>query len=398
MIAGQYHRVTRMLLTVSLHSFQGLCRLCLAALGVLSIGGCMPTVSPTHTSLPMIVVKDFGTLQNGEHVDEYTLSSGNGVTASILTWGGIIRSLSTPDRHGRTEDIVLGFDSLSAYEERHPYFGTITGRVANRIAKGRFSLEGKTYSLAINNGPNHLHGGINGFDRKNWKARTETSPEAVSLILSHVSPDGDEGYPGAVSVEVRYTMSATNALRIDYRATTTKTTPINLTNHAYFNLAGHASGDILHQNLQIFADSYVPVDETLIPIGTISPVQNTPFDFRQPHPIGEHLAEVGIGYDHNFVLGLSSNGLRRAAYAWDPASGRSLEVTTTQPGIQFYTGNYLSGKEVGKGGIPYTKHAGFCLETQGFPDAINQPGFPSTVLKPGEEYAHTTILSFSSHN
>lgn len=358
----------------------------------------MTSLPSAYASPPTISRSNFGTLRDGERVDEYTLSSGNGVTAHILTWGGIIRTLTTPDKTGRTADIVLGFDSLAAYEDRHPYFGTITGRVANRIASGRFSLDGKTYSLAINNGPNHLHGGINGFDRKNWKAHTETTPEAVSLILSHVSPDGDEGYPGAVSVEVRYTMHSKNTLRVDYRATTTKATPINLTNHAYFNLAGHASGDILQQHLQIFADSYLPVDENLIPIGTVAPVQNTPFDFRQPHSIGEHIAEVGLGYDHNFVLGLSSHGLRRAAYAWDPASGRSLEVTTTQPGIQFYTGNYLSDKEVGKGGVPYKKHAGFCLETQGFPDAINQPNFPSTVLKPGEEYAHTTILSFSTHH
>ncbi len=366
----------------------------------LFFGGCslLMRQAPHLDSTPSISSRLFGVLSNGEPVTEFTLSSGRELKVSILTWGGIIRSIEAPGRDGTTADITLGYDSLPPYESRHPYFGTITGRFANRIAQGHFILDGESYKLATNNGPNHLHGGINGFDRKNWSASTENFPDSVALILNASSPDGDEGYPGAVSIQVRYTLDTNNALRIDYRATTTKATPINLTSHGYFNLAGHDSGDVLNHHLQIFADSYLPVDETLIPTGAITPVQGSPFDFTTPHPIGSRIKDVGIGYDHNFVLSSHArNPLQRAAYAWDPESGRSLELWTTQPGVQLYTGNYLTESEVGKGGAHYQKHAGFCLEAQGFPDAINQPQFPSSILRPGETYAHTTVMRFGVH-
>jgi len=368
---------------------------------LLLFGGCssrMHQAPHSDTALPSIVSAPFGVLSNGEAVSEFTLSSGRGLTVSILTWGGIIRSIQAPDRDGQTADVTLGYDSLREYETRHPYFGTITGRFANRIAKGHFTLNGKDYTLAVNNPPNHLHGGINGFDRKNWRASTESSPDSVTLILYAESPDGEEGYPGTVSVEVRYNLDTSNALRIDYKATTTQPTPINLTSHGYFNLAGHDSGDVLGHHLQIIADSYLPVDETLIPLGTRTPVQSTPFDFSSPRPIGSRIRDVGIGYDHNFVLSNQAiNSLRRAAYVWEPKSGRSLDLWTTQPGVQLYTGNYLTESDVGKGGVRYRKHAGFCLEAQGFPDAINQPHFPTSILRPGETYTHTTLMRFGVH-
>lgn len=338
--------------------------------------------------------RPFGTLSSGEQVVEYTLSSGSGVTVSILTWGGIIRTIKAPDRKGVIADIALGYDSLRPYEERHPYFGTITGRVANRIAKGRFNLDGVEYKLAINNAPNHLHGGVNGFDRKNWHAETSSSPGSVSLTLTAVSPDGDEGYPGEVRATVRYTLSRDNSLRIDYSARSSKATPINLTNHTYFNLAGHDAGHIGKQRILINAESYLPVDATLIPTGIRQPVASSPFDFRQPHALDSRIKEVGIGYDHNFIFSSDSSEMKSAAIAWDPESGRALEVRTTQPGVQFYTGNYLNEDRTGKGGASYKQHSGFCLETQGFPDAINQPTFPSCVLRHGAEYKETTIFRF----
>lgn len=353
---------------------------------------------PTASS-PSIVKEPFGVTKGGLSVDQYTLTSGNGVSTSILTWGGIIRTLYTPGRDGVLEDIVLGYDTLAPYEERHPYFGTIAGRFANRIAKGRFSLDGHTYTLALNNGPNHLHGGTNGFDRAVWQARTETRPDSVLLLLSHVSPDGDEGYPGELTVQVTYTLYTNNTLRIDYSATTTKATPVNLTSHSYFNLAGHGSGNVLKQKLQVYADKIVAVDETQIPTGSLQAVIGTPFDFTKPRSIGDKtigdkIGAVGSGYDHTFVLQQNGPGLKRAAVAWDPVSGRALEVVTTEPGVQLYTGNSLTEKEVGKGNIPYRKHAGFCLETQHFPDSVNQPNFPNTILRPGETYQQSTTFKF----
>ncbi len=346
---------------------------------------------------PTISRQRFGTTKSGTSVDEYHLSSGRGVSASIITYGGIIRAISVPDRHGNSADIVLGFDSLAQYETRHPYFGTITGRYANRIARGSFELDGTRHTLATNNPPNHLHGGHEGFDRAVWSARTESRADSVALVLSHLSPDGDQGYPGAVAVEVTYTVSALNTLRIDYVATSDKATPINLTSHSYFNLAGHDSGDVLRQKVQIFADQYVPVDATLIPTGALLPVAGTAFDFRQPRMIGARISEVAPGYDHTFVL-QELAGLKRAAVAWDPGSGRALEVVTSEPGVQFYTGNFLDGSQAGKGGALYQRYAGFCLETQHFPDSVNQPSFPSTILRPGDVYRQSTLLKFGIHD
>jgi aldose 1-epimerase len=337
--------------------------------------------------------KLFGTLSSGEPVEEFTLANSSGVQVRIITWGGIIREIVTPDRDGKSADIVLGYDTLTSYETRHPYFGTITGRFANRIAQGKFTLDGQTYALARNNGVNHLHGGINGFDRKVWTATPHSTADSVSLQLELISPDGDEGYPGTVSTTVLYTVNTRNELRIDYSATTTKATPLNLTSHSYFNLAGHTSGSVLGQHVQLFADSYLPVDETLIPTGERASVAGTAFDFSNLNPIGARIIDVGLGYDHNFIIAGTPGALRPVAHAWDPTSGRTLDVTSTQPGVQFYTGNHLEA-ERGKGGALYKKHAGFCLETQNFPDAVNQPGFPSVIVRPGEVYKHTTVFTF----
>jgi aldose 1-epimerase len=371
----------------------------LSTLVALIFGGCMTTQQTpvsSNTAPLTITERPFGTTKDGQRVGEFTLANPAGVTVSILSWGGIIRTISVPDRRGKLADIALGFDSLPPYEERHPYFGTITGRFANRIANGRFTLEGKTYTLATNNGPNHLHGGIKGFDRANWKYKTDTGANSVSLVLSHTSPEGDEGYPGAVSVQVTYTLFRDNSLRVDYYATSTKATPINLTNHSYFNLAGHNSGDVLSQKIQILADQIVPVDANLIPTGSLSSVQGTPFDLREPGEIGAKISETGGGYDHTFVLSTATRPLHIAARAMDEESGRFVEVLTTEPGVQFYTGNFLNGSQIGKGGVSYGKHAGFCLETQHFPDSPNQPNFPNTILIPGEVFTSTTVMRFGA--
>lgn len=367
----------------------------------LIFGGCM-TAQPTPISSPItpltITERPFGTTRDGQRVSEFTLANPTGISVSILSWGGIIRSVNVPDRHGKMADVVLGFDSLAPYEERHPYFGTITGRFANRIANGRFTLEGKTYTLATNNGPNHLHGGLKGFDRANWKYKTDTGANSVSLVLSHTSPDGDEGYPGEVSVQVTYTLFRDNSLRIDYYATSTKATPINLTNHSYFNLAGHDSGDVLKQKIQVLADKMVPVDANLIPTGVLNDVDGTPFNLREPLAIGAKIGETGGGYDHTFVLSTAKRPLHVAARAMDEESGRFVEVLTTEPGVQFYTGNFLNGSQIGKGGVPYHKNAGFCLETQHFPDSPNQPSFPNSILRPGEIYTTTTVMRFGAES
>jgi aldose 1-epimerase len=344
---------------------------------------------------PLLVrERNFGVTQSGERVSEFILGAPQGVSLSILTYGGIVRTLFVPDREGRLSDVVLGFDSLSGYEARHPYFGATVGRFANRIARGRFNLDGQDYSLAINDEPNHLHGGMKGFDRVIWRAETESSPEVVKVVLSYVSPDGEEGYPGEVSVKVSYALWRDNTIQIDYRATTSRPTPINLTNHSYFNLGGHNSGTILQHRLQLFADSYIPVDGTLIPLGGVESVRGTPFDFRESHPIGEFLEGARGGYDHCFVVNDDTNELQRAARVWEPSSGRFLEVFTTEPGVQLYTGNFLDGSLEGKGGTRYQKYAGLCLETQHFPDSVNRPNFPSTILRPGKIYRHSTMWRF----
>ncbi len=354
------------------------------------------THSSTNRIRATIEERPFGTTKEGQKVSEFVLTNSSGMRISVLTFGGILRTIEVPDRDGNNTDVALGFDSLPPYEERHPYFGTITGRFANRIAKGTFSLDGNTYKLATNNGPNHLHGGVKGFDRALWRAKTSTTQSSTSVSLTHVSPDMDEGYPGEVSTEVTYTLTDDNEIWISYRATTTKPTPINLTNHTYFNLAGTAASNIKDHILEIDAEKIVPVDETSIPTGTLSSVKGTPFDFREPHMIGERINDVGIGYDHTYVLSSEPRELSFAARLVDPQSGRVLVVLTTEPGVQLYTGNYLNGTLKGKGGFSYGKHAGLCLETQHFPDSVNQPSFPSTILRPGEVYTQTTVLRFST--
>jgi aldose 1-epimerase len=339
----------------------------------------------------------FGAAKAGAMVDLYTLSNDQGLTITITNYGGIITSLQAPDRQGTMGDVVLGYDTLDEYLERSPYFGCITGRYANRIAQGRFTLKGKAYQLAQNNGANHLHGGLIGFDKVVWTAEPFAGPDGAGLKLSYLSNDGEEGYPGNLSVTVTYTMTDNNALRIDCEATTDQATVLNLTNHTYFNLAGQ--GDILDHVLMLNADRFTPVDETAIPYGELRSVAGTPFDFRQPVRIGERIEQddeqlrFGQGYDHNWVVNGAPGELRLAALLTEPASGRTLEVYTTQPGVQFYSGNLLPSVQ-GKGGRQYTRRSGLCLETQHFPDSPNQPTFPTTVLEPGQQYEETTIFIF----
>jgi aldose 1-epimerase len=325
------------------------------------------------------------------------------VEVRAITYGGIITSLRVPDRNGKLEDVALGFDNLEGYLKNPPFFGAIIGRYGNRIAKGQFTLDGKTYSLAINNPPNHLHGGVKGFDKVVLSAEPFKKDDAVGIVFTHTSPDGDEGYPGTLSLRVTYTLTAGNELEVDYEATTDKATPINLTQHTYFNLAGEGSGDVLEHQLTIHASRYTPVDSTLIPTGELAPIEGTPLDFRTPTAVGARINDnhqqirYGNGYDHNFVIDRSGEGLVSAARVVEPTSGRVLEVSTTEPGMQFYTGNFLNGL-MGKSGHIYAQRTGFCLETQHFPDSPNKPEFPNTILRPGETYRSKTVFAFSVEN
>jgi aldose 1-epimerase len=343
----------------------------------------------------------FGKTKEGQNVELYTLTNANGVEARITNYGGIIVSLKTPDRNGRVDDIVLGFDNLDEYLKGHPFFGAIAGRYGNRIGKGRFTLNGVEYKLATNNGENHLHGGIKGFDKAVWKARQVPARDGVALELTHFSKDGDEGYPGNLSVTVVYTLTNRNELRIDYSATTDKDTVINLTNHSYFNLAGQGSGDILNHQVMINADRFTPVDAGMIPTGELRSVKGTPFDFTQPTAVGARVEQddeqlkLGRGYDHNFALNGKAGTLRQAVKVVEPTTGRVMEVWTTEPGVQFYIGNFLT-ERTGKGGKVYNKRSGFCFETQHFPDSPNKPNFPSAVLKKGGRYQTTTVFKFSA--
>ena len=341
---------------------------------------------------------------DGEVVELYTLTNANGMEVRIMTYGGIIQSIRVPDRDGTMENVTLGFETLDKYLAGHPYFGTITGRYANRIARGTFKIGDQTYTLAINNDPNALHGGEKGFDKYVWAAEEVPADTGVALRLSRTSPDMEEGYPGNLDVTVTYTLTNDDEIRIDYHATTDKPTVVNLTNHAYFNLAGEGSGSIEGHELQLMASNYTPVDETLIPTGEIAPVAGTPLDFTTPHPIGERIRDdfeqlvIGRGYDHNFVLDRKSaddTSLIVAARVVEPESGRTLEISTTEPGIQFYSGNFLDASLVGASGKMYRQTDGFALETQHFPDSPNQPEFPSTLLEPGQEFQSTTIYKFS---
>jgi aldose 1-epimerase len=345
----------------------------------------------------------FGKTADGQAVDLYTLANKNGVEVKITNYGGIVTSWTAPDAQGRLDDIVLGFDTLDGYLKRHPYFGALVGRYGNRIAGGTFKLSGAEYKLARNNGENALHGGIKGFDKAVWDARDVSTAAGHALELKYSSKDGEEGYPGNLPVTVTYWLNDNNELRIDYVATTDKDTVVNLTNHSYFNLAGQGSGDILGHEVQIYADRFTPVNAGLIPTGELRSVEGTPFDFRKPVAIGARVEQpdeqlrFGNGYDHNFVLTSGGAALAPAARVREPKSGRVLEVFTTEPGVQFYIGNFLDGTLKGKGGRVYGRRHGFCLETQHFPDSPNQPHFPSTVLKPGERYASTTVYRVSAN-
>jgi aldose 1-epimerase len=352
---------------------------------------------------PGITKTDWG-MADGQPVELYTLVNSNGLVAKLTTYGAMLTELHVPDRNGKFADIVLGFDTLEGYLKGHPFFGCTTGRYANRIAKGQFTLDGQTYKLATNNGPNHLHGGLKGFDKKVWKAVAQQSALGPVVKFSYTSPDGEEGYPGTLSVSVSYALTQDNELQIRYEATTDKVTVVNLTNHSYFNLAGAGSGDILKHELRIHADRFTPTDATDIPLGEIRAVAGTVWDFTKPQPVGSRFAALKAllpttapgGYDHNYVLNQRTPGLLTpCAELHDPSSGRVMTIHTTEPGVQLYTGNYLDGKTVGKGGKAYGKHSALCLETQHFPDSPNQPKFPTTVLRPRENYHQTTTHKFS---
>ncbi len=343
----------------------------------------------------------YGKTPDGTPVQLYTLNNSSGMMAKVMTYGAILTELHAPDRNGRSGDVVLGFDSLQGYLAGHPYFGANVGRVANRIAGGRFTLDGKEYKLAANNGPNTLHGGLKGFDKVVWKAGNAlATPDGATVSFTYRSRDGEEGFPGNLTATVTYTLTDNNELRVTYAATTDKATPVNLAHHSYFNLAGPAAGDVLGHEVTLFADKYTPVDDTLIPTGKVAPVKGTPLDFTTPHTIGERIGELKGepgGYDHNFVLrGGGSKEPVLAARVSEPKSGRVMEVLTTEPGLQFYTGNFLDGTLKGKGGVVYKKHAGFCLEAQHFPDSVNRPEFPSVILRPGQTYTQTTVYRFST--
>lgn len=342
----------------------------------------------------------FGKAEDGTTVDLYTLTNRRGAVAKISAYGALLTELHMPDRRGHMGDVVLGFSTLDPYLKGHPFFGATTGRVANRIARGKFSLNGQDYTLAVNNEPNHLHGGLKGFDKRVWKAESVPSTMGPAVRFTYVSADGEEGYPGELTTHVTYTLTDKNEIRIDYKATTTRATPVNLTNHSYFNLAGEGKGTILGHELTVVADRFTDADETLIPTGELKPVAGTPLDFRKPHRIGARIKALshipGGGYDHNFVLNAGGKSLALGARAYEAGSGRVMEMWTTEPGVQFYTGNFLDGKLKGKSGKPYPKHAAFCLEAQHYPDSINHPEFPTTVLEPGKVYTQTTVYRFST--
>ncbi|HUR12247.1 MAG TPA: aldose epimerase family protein [Flavitalea sp.] len=348
----------------------------------------------TSVNKSTVTEKQFGKF-NDEPVTVYTLANKNGMEVRIMNYGGTITNLFTPDSGGNKGDVVLGFDNFEGYlDKNNPYFGCLVGRYANRIAKGKFTLDGKSYTLAPNNDGNTLHGGLKGFDKTIWTSAIEGDS---SIRLSYTSRDGEEGYPGTLEVQVVYTLTGNNELRIDYTAKTDKATPVNLTNHAYFNLSAGKDSTILGHQLMLDANRFTEVDKKLIPTGQLPEVKGTSMDFNSPRTIGTDIAKVaGGGYDHNWVLNKKGNELKLAATLYHPGSGRYMEVYTTQPGIQFYSGNFLNGSLTGKGGQKYIQHAGMCLETQHFPDSPNQPSFPSTILKPGETYRETTVYKFST--
>jgi aldose 1-epimerase len=345
-------------------------------------------------------VRKFGEMPDGTTIEDYTLTNAHGAQIKIIPYGGIITEIRVPDRQGQLDDVVLGFDDLKSYLSGHPYFGCLVGRVANRIANGKFTLDGKTYTLATNNAPHTLHGGKEGFDKKVWKVQDKgTAPGKGWIRLNYLSKDGEEGYPGNLTSTVTYTWTDGNELRIDYQATTDKPTPVNLTNHSYFNLRGtKMPGDILGHEIYLAAANYTPANETLIPTGKIEPVAGTPFDFTKPIAIGARIDQLKGnpgGYDVNYVLDSGGKKLALAARVTEPKTGRVLEMHTTEPGVQFYSGNFLDGTLKGKGGVAYKKHFGLCLEAQHFPDAVNQSNFAPIIRRPGQTYMQTTVYRFS---
>jgi aldose 1-epimerase len=380
--------------------------LSLLALAVLA---CAPGGADDHENADSsagrasVTTTPFGTTPDGEAVDLITLTNGHGIEVRAMSYGGIILSLKVPDRNGALDDVVLGYDDLGGYLDETPYFGALIGRYGNRIGDAGFTLDGTGYELEANDGSNSLHGGFRGFDKHVWEAVAVATDDAARVTFRRTSPDGEGGYPGTLSVTVTYTLTDDDELVVDYLATTDKATPVNLTQHSYFNLAGDGAGDVLNHRLTLNASRYTPVDETLIPTGELAPVEGTPFDFRTPHAIGDRIdaddPQIGFGggYDHNFVLdrnGAGDDALVLAARVEEPMSGRVMEIRTTEPGVQFYSGNFLDGTLTGKEGRVYGHRNGFCLETQHFPDSPNQPAFPSTILRPGQEYRSRTVFAF----
>ena len=368
-------------------------------LATAALAAALVSCATSPAELGKIERQAFGNTKDGQPVEVYTLRNANGVEARILNYGGIVQTLKVPDRNGQLGDVVLGYDTLAEYEKASPFFGCLVGRYGNRIAKGRFTLNGQTYTLAVNNGPNALHGGLKGFDKVVWAARVTASLLGPALELSYTSKDGEEGYPGNLKVTAVYTLTLDNGLRLDYTATTDKDTIVNLTQHSYFNLAGH--GDMLGHVAYLAADKFTPVDSTLIPTGELRPVEGTPFDFRIPTAIGARInaddeqIKFGGGYDHNWVINKPAGQLGLQARVTEPTTGRVLEVLSTEPGLQFYCGNFLDGSIKGKGGWVYQRRNAFCMEPQHFPDSPNKPNFPSVVLKPGQVYQNTILYRFT---
>lgn len=365
-------------------------------LGLLVLGTVACQSSEPRTMNETVERARFGTTQDGVDVEVFTLTNHAGCVAKLITYGATLTELHVPDRDGHLGDVVLGFDNLRQYETESPYFGCTTGRVANRIAGGQFSLDGVDYQLAVNNGPHHLHGGTRGLDKVVWDAKQAESDEGPAVRFTYKSPDGEENYPGNLSLEVVYTLTHKNELIIDYQASTDRATPVNLTHHSYFNLAGPGNGDVLDHLLHIYAHRYTESNETLVPTGRIMAVKDTPLDFTQLTQIGARIDQVAGGYDLNYVVDdVTGTTLDPAAEVYEPTSGRWMSIHTTEPGLQFYTGNFLDGTLTGKGGVKYERHFGFCLETQHFPDSVNQPSFPSIILQPGETYTHTIVHRFA---
>ena len=367
-----------------------------AGLGATGFVGCASMSKPTGT----ISQAPFGKTADGTPVEMYTLRNYNGMETRIMTYGGIVVSLKVPDKNGKYGDVVLGYDNLDDYLKNNPFFGALVGRYGNRIANGKFALDGKEYTLALNNAPNNLHGGPVGFDKRVWKvARADVGPDGPRLELTYLSEDGDQGFPGNLKVTATYTLTDDNGLRLDYTATTDKDTVCNLTQHSYFNLTG--KGDVLNHQVFINADKFTPVDNTLIPTGKLKPVAGTPFDFRTATAVGVRIdandeqIKFGHGYDHNWVIDKPPGKLGLVARVTDPITGRAMEVWSTEPGVQFYTGNFLDGSITGKGGLVYQRRSGFCFEPQHYPDSPNHPKFPSAELKPGQTYQNTIIYKFS---